>query len=149
LFWLPFVDLQGWQRTKVAIEEKKPRAFTYAALAFGLYLFFIFSSSFFVRPDVAAFIILIIAFCVATSTLDSNAVAIQSLSKKRGFKNAGFWLTVVAVISWPIVREVGIVNLWVYLASARMFISMGIITFVLLYTQWEKDQFPFREKETN
>lgn len=126
LFCGPFVDLQGWQRAKVALKEKAYKSFRYAGYAFAIYMFMILIFAFFARSSSMNIILLIVAFMVATSTLDSNSAALQELGEKWGFI-LGF----VAAATWPLVVKYGIVGLWTFVGTWRIFVVIAMLLIAL------------------
>lgn len=115
LFCGPFVDLQGWQRAKLAIQEKQTAAFKWSGVFFFAYMLLVYLFAHFARTDEMGWIIFVVAFMVATSTLDSNAAALQEIGHKKGFI-----LGMAACIFWPLLKEYGILALWTTVASFRM-----------------------------
>lgn len=129
LFCGPFVDLQGWQRARLAIKEKEYASFNIAGFFFFLYMMLILLFAQFVQTASMGWIIYIVAFMVATSTMVANYAALQEVGTQKGF-----WIGITAVLLWPLLKEWGILTLWATMASYRAVIVFSML-FYAMYVQ--------------
>ena len=136
LFCGPYVDLNGWQKARIALEEKRYNAFNIAGLTFGIYMLLVFILSSFVRVPSMSYILLLVAFLVATDTLVANTAALQEL---RGQK-FGLILGLIAVCSWILIHKFGLLALWTTIGSIRIIVVVGmfIIAFRMKYIKTKK-----------
>lgn len=126
LFCGPFVDLQGWQRARLAIQEKEYASFNIAGFFFFLYMMLILVFAHFVQTASMGWVIYIVAFMVATSTMVANYAALQEVGTKKGFT-----IGIAAVLLWPLLKHWGILTLWATMASYRAVIVMLMIGYAI------------------
>lgn len=127
----PYVDLQQWQRARVAFKEEEYSAFLWGGIAFALYMFLCFVAFQFQATRVMYMFILVITLMVSTSTMDSSAVALHEL---RGPK-FGAVVGILAVVGWPLVTSLGVMGLWATYGIGRMYI-VGVMLVIAIYKKY-------------
>ena len=123
LFCGPIMDIQHWQRIDYADQQDAPRAYALAGLMFAGYLFLVALTASLQFNAVMHVMLMLAVYCVATSTLDSAAVAMQKL----GGRNLGLALGLIAVATWQLVINVGVLNLWTYMGTVRLYVCVGCL----------------------
>jgi len=120
----PFLDAQHWQRLERADSEHPA---IWAGAWFGGYMLSIWGVGMVLSRSTPLLSVLFLAVVVAiaTSTIDSAAAALQRLTSRRTALVIGF----VAVVSWPLVRSMGVVSLWTLYASGRVFVVAALLSY--------------------
>jgi hypothetical protein len=129
-----FIDLQQWQRAKVAIAEKRTGAFWVAGIMFATYMVLIGLMASVQFTFWLSLVLLIVALLVTTDTLISVGAAMQEV----GGNKMGAVFGIIAVVGWHFVYEYGIINLWNGYATFRLVIVTIMIATVIIWTYAEK-----------
>jgi len=123
----PFLDAQQWQR----LEAAGPAASVWSGGWFGLYMVAVAGAGFVLsetQPVLTA-LLLVVAVAVGTSTMDSAAAALHYLSESR---RTAVGVAIVAAVSWPLIRSIGVLGIWTVYASARVFVVGGLLAYAAL-----------------
>jgi Na+/proline symporter len=134
-----FIDLQQWQRAKVAIREGQEKAFIIGGALFAIYIGIIGFMAHFQFSYIMTLILMVVAIMVTSSTLDSAGAAFQEI----GGNKIGAVLGILAVLSWQFVYSIGIINIWNYYATFRLVIVAVMIVTVLIWTHVENKKKAF------
>ncbi len=114
-----FTDPMMWQRFEQKSEVLKLSF--WGAFWFAIYMFFVVLTGLFFRPNLfLGTMLLIVIFALALSTIGSAIVATQFLTSKIGVgKLLGLLFSLSAVISWPLLMDFGMSEIWGIYASYR------------------------------
>lgn len=123
----PFLDAQHWQRLERA---SSARPAIWAGGWFGGYMLAVWGAGLVLSRSTPLLSVLFLAVVVAiaTSTIDSAAAALQRLTTRR----IALCIGIVAAVSWPLVRSLGVVNLWTLYASGRVFVVAALLVYAAL-----------------
>lgn len=135
-----FIDLQQWQRAKLAIAEKQEKAFLVGGFLFAVYMALVVSMASVEFTFLLTLVLLIVALLCTTDTLISVGAAMQEV----GGAKIGAVLGILAVAAWQFVYQIGIINIWNYYATFRLVIVSVMIVTVLIWTYAE-----YRKKALN
>lgn len=124
-----FIDIQQWQRAKLAIREKRENAFVVGGLMFAAYMILIVAMGVVQFTFWLSVILLIVAILCTTDTLISVGAAMQEI----GGNKIGAVLGILAIAAWHFVYEIGIINIWNYYATFRLIIVSVMILTVLIW----------------
>lgn len=128
-----FIDIQQWQRAKLAIAEKKESAFWIGGSMFALYMLLIVVMGTVQFTFWLSVILLVVAILCTTDTLISVGAAMQEV----GGNKIGAVLSIIAVGAWQLVYSMGIITIWNYYATFRLVIVAVMIATVLIWTYAE------------
>ena len=118
LFCGPIMDIQHWQRLELADKRGVRWSYALAGVLFSVYMALVAMTSMFDFSPIMHIVLLAAVFCVATSTLDSAAVALHKI----GGSGIGLILGTGAVLTWQFVIRFGVLDLWTYMGTIRMFV---------------------------
>lgn len=124
-----FIDIQQWQRAKVAISEKREKSFAVGGIMFAIYMVLIVVMGTVQFTFWLTIILLIVAILCTTDTLISVGAAMQEV----GGNKIGAVLGIAAIALWQLVYQFGIINIWNYYATFRLVIVGVMIITVLIW----------------
>lgn len=132
----PFVDLQGWMRAKTIESEKRNISFIYSGIFFSFYMILILALSNYKLTSNMGLILLFLVIMISTSTIQPNAYALKSNLRFGGA------IAVAACLLWPLLKTLGILNLWTFLATFRavVVITMFITIFIQRKIKYNRQQ---------
>jgi hypothetical protein len=132
----PIVDLQNIQRGKIAYKYNMKRAYFIAAMMFWVYMALVFVMASFEMNLIMSMLLLLAVFNLATSTINSDAVALHEIKGSRVGVIAGL----SAVALWQFVKFIGFFNLWQIIANMRIWVAIGVVVFTILAMRKAKQQ---------
>lgn len=137
----PLVDLQNWQRAEVVYKENLKKAYVYGSILFFIYMVMIFIVAQFEFTNGMYIVLFMVAFLMATSTMDSDVVALH----KAGGRNIGLIIGFVVVVSWQLVNVIGAFDLWQVIANLRFYVALIILIVTFYITMKHKKRNKGRE----
>lgn len=138
----PIVDLQNIQRGKIAYKYNMKRAYLISAFLFWGYMGLVFLLSAFEKTFSMQILLLIAVFFLATSTLNSDAVALHEAKGSRVGVIAGL----LAVLLWQFVKWIGFFNLWQIIANLRIWVAVSVVIATIVWTKKQKDKSKQKEE---
>lgn len=121
----PFLDAQHWQRMERA-DTARPAL--WAGVWFGGYMLAVYGAGLVLSRAalLPSLLFALVALAIGSSTIDSAAAALQRLTSRR----AALGIGIGATLLWPLVQNLGVVNLWTIYASGRVFVVAGLLVYV-------------------
>jgi hypothetical protein len=114
----PFIDGQQHQRALLA---KNINPFLIGSLFFGLYMLLVLITSYY-STGFGWLLVAITVIGLATSTLEAATSALQNLTNTK----SGIIISVLALLSWEIVKSPTIADFWFWYATKRIFIVIPL-----------------------
>jgi hypothetical protein len=123
----PFISAMQVERAKEATSMKP---FWIAGGVFAVYLGMLGITGAVALNPVSTALLAVIVLMASTSTLDSAASGLQYTTRRK----AGIALGIVAVVTWPLVVKMGLLNLWAAYGSALV----GVVAILFVITLWQR-----------
>lgn len=120
LFAGPIGDVQHWQRAEA---DRSKKGYYLGAGLFAMYMLLILGMAFFQFNTAMNAILLVSVLCVATSTIDSIAVAMHEL----GNKKVGTGVALGMCVIWGIFVEMGMIELWSSFGVIRFAFAVAVL----------------------
>lgn len=130
----PFVDLQNVQRARIVYGEGRKKAYTTAFWLFLAYQALIFGMSVFNFNFIMNLLLVLAVFFLATSTMDSDVVALHEIKGKK----FGVFLGLLTVAMWQFVKVIGFFNLWQIIANARIWVALIVVVMTIYLTSIDR-----------
>lgn len=134
LFAGPIMNIQNWQMAEKLHEENRMHAHTLAGIIFGVYMLFVFTLSFLKFDTFMNMILVPVILCITLTTADAAIVGMQRI----GGRNIGTVLSLLAIIFWRALQDIGVLELWTIMGNARLHVAVICIIVALLITVIEK-----------
>lgn len=115
-------DVQHWQRAEFDTSKK---GYYFGAVMFGLYMCLVLGMAVFEFNTIMNTLLLIAVLCIATSTIDSIAVALHEL----GNKYIGTGIALLICVGWGAFVKMGMVDLWSSFGVIRFAFAVAILLF--------------------
>ena len=130
LFSGPIMCIQNWQ---VANDENKMHAHYIAGGLFAVYITFVGFLGFYKFDGIMKIAMSVVVIIVALSTADAAIVGLQEILGRK----IGLLIEGVAIMAWPMVISVGVMNLWTIMGNARKYVTAlcVIIAYILYFKQ--------------
>lgn len=123
LFCGPLMNLPFWQIARKIKSENRMNAYNLSGVLFAVYLVLVFVlARFDFVPFMNALLTLTVC-CVSISTIDNAIVGLQEFAGKK----VGFVVAAVSIIAWPIVIPMGVMNLWLTMGTARIWVTVACL----------------------
>lgn len=128
-----------WQRFTAIKEENVLRASLWGGFFFAIYMAFVgLTALFFVEHILLGSIFLIILLTLASSSIDSAVAGLEFVAQRLRVKP--YWATLFAlatILAWPRLIEMGMTNIWSFMAEIRLYLVLGLIalSLVMLHRQ--------------
>lgn len=127
-----FTDPMMWQRFEQ--KENEIKLSLWGGFWFGLYMIFVVFTGLFFKPTLfLGILLLVVIFALATSTIGSAMAATQYLTRKIGIgKTSGLIISLMAIVTWPYLMDLGMAKTWNIYAGYRWKIVTSMIIISLL-----------------
>lgn len=120
LFAGPIGDIQHWQRAE---SDSSRKGYYLGAVLFGLYMLEVLGMAVFQFNPLMNAVLLVAVLCVATSTIDSIAVALHEL----GNKKIGTAAALFICLFWGLFVNMGMIQLWSSFGVIRFAFAVGLL----------------------
>lgn len=119
LFCGPLMNLPFWQVARKIRDEGKMQAFNISGVLFAVYLVLVYILAAFEFVPFMNLLLTITVCCVSISTIDNAIVGLQEFAGRK----VGFVTAAASIIAWPIVIPMGVMNLWLTMGTARIWVT--------------------------
>lgn len=134
LFAGPIMNIQNWQMAEKLHKEKAMNAHLLAGIIFGIYMLFVYILSFLKFDTFMNILLVPVILCITLTTADAAIVGMQRI----GGRNIGTVLSLLAIIFWKNLQDIGVLELWTIMGNARLHVAVICIIVALLITVIEK-----------
>ena len=131
LFSGPIGDIQHWQRAEY---DKTKKGYYKGAILFAIYMIQVLCMAFFKFNMAMNIVLLVAVLCVATSTIDSIAVALHEM----GNKYVGTGFAIALCFLFGLFVKMGMIDLWSSFGIIRFAFAVAILLLPLCYAgKWK------------
>lgn len=123
LFCGPLMNLPFWQVARKIRDEGKMQAFNLSGVLFAVYLVLVYILAAFEFVPFMNLLLTITVCCVSISTIDNAIVGLQEFAGRK----VGFVAAVASIIAWPVVIPMGVMNLWLTMGTARIWVTAACV----------------------
>ena len=123
LFCGPLMNLPFWQVARKIRDEGRMKAFNLSGVLFAAYLVLVYVLAQFDFVPFMNVLLTLTVCCVSISTIDNAIVGLQEFAGRK----VGFVVAALAIASWPIVIPAGVMNLWLTMGTARIWVTVACL----------------------